>query len=91
MVFDLDESESWEMLNGDLFDIEFDVPFANIKTIEPRSRNACEIMLKSGEELRLEGGQDVTESNDGVLIFTNGEDKEPVYIDWDRVDKIEMK
>lgn len=91
MVFDLDESESWEMLNGDLFDIEFDVPFANIKSITPRSRNACQIELKSGESLRLEGGQDVTESNDGILIFNEGENKDPVYIDWDRIEKIVMK
>jgi hypothetical protein len=91
MVFDLDESESWEMVNGDLFDIEFDVPFANIKSITPRSRNACEIDLKSGESIRLEGGQDVTEANDGVLIFTEGENKEPVYIEWDRIDLIVLK
>ncbi|MBS1262130.1 MAG: hypothetical protein MAG453_01469 [Calditrichaeota bacterium] len=90
IVFDLDESESWEMLNGDLFDIEFDIPFGNVKTITPRSRNACEIELRSGESIRLEGGQDVTEANDGVLVFTNGEDNEPTYISWDRIDRIEL-
>ncbi|MCB2211745.1 hypothetical protein KQI52_06495 [bacterium] len=91
LVFDLDESESWEMLNGDYFDIEFDIPFANIKTITPRSRNASEISLKSGETLRLEGGQDVSEANDGVLVFANGENKEPVYLEWDEIDKIDLK
>ncbi|HEX05321.1 MAG TPA: hypothetical protein ENH10_09250 [Bacteroidetes bacterium] len=91
MVFDMDESESWEMLNGDMFDIEFDVPFCNIKSITPRSRNASQIEMLNGETIRLEGGQDVSDANDGVLIFVNGENKEPVYLEWDRIEKIEMK
>ena len=90
-VFDLDEAETWEILNGDLFDIEFNIPFEMVKEIRPRSRNSCLVVLTSGESLRLEGGQDVTQANDGILVFDKGEKADPTYIPWEQVELIEMK
>ncbi len=91
IVYDLDESESWEMLNGDHFDLEFDVPFEFIESIKPLSRRATEITLIGDETLRLESGQDVTESNDGLLILKNENDEDPEFVEWDRVERIELK
>ena len=87
LVFDLDESESWEILNGDQFDIEFNVPFDLIKSVQPRSRNFSIVELVNGESLRLEASQDVSSSNDGVLVLTNG-DKDRSYIPWDEIEQI---
>lgn len=90
IVYDIDESETWEMLNGDLFDVEFDIPFERIKSITPRSRNSATVVLTNGETLRLEGGQDMTSKNDGILIY--GKDKkEPEYVAWDNLETIEFK
>ncbi|MDP8206137.1 MAG: hypothetical protein P9L92_05690 [Candidatus Electryonea clarkiae] len=88
IVFDIDESESWEMLNGDRFDVEFFIPFDRIATISPRSRSASMIVLRNGEKLRLDSSKDVSGDNDGVLIFKNEDDKEPKYMEWDEIEKI---
>jgi hypothetical protein len=89
LVIDLDEEESWEILNGSYRDITFDIPLINVKAIEPRRHDESLVILRSGEEILLEDGQDVSDKNDGVLIFTNGDD--PVYLDWRDVERIEFE
>ncbi len=91
VVFDIDEAESWEMLNGDRFDVEFIVPFDRISSITPRSRSASMIVLRNGEKLRLDGSKDVSDSNDGVLIFQGDGDENVAYLDWDEIDTIELE
>ncbi len=91
LVFDLDEGETWEILNGDVFDIEFNIPFDLVKEIQPRSRNSSTVTLTTGESLRLEGGQDVSQANDGMLIFDKGEKEDPTYVPWGEVETITFK
>lgn len=86
IVLDLDESEGWEMLNGSLDEIECNIPLSQVVKIAPRSRHASMVTLRSGEELRLEDGQDVSDRNDGVLVFVGDED--PTYIRWSDVETI---
>ncbi|MCP4546460.1 MAG: hypothetical protein GY835_08360 [bacterium] len=90
IVFDLDEAWTWEILNGSLRDIEFDTPFMLVKSIEPRGFDDCKVELKSGETLRLEDSQDVSENNDGVLIFTD-RNGDPEYVSWNDIEKITFK
>jgi hypothetical protein len=91
LVYDVDESETWEMLNGDLFDIEFDIPFGRVKEIRPRSRSSSTVVLDNGETLRLEGGQDVSHQNDGVLVLDGEDDEDPSLIPWDNIEKVEFE
>jgi hypothetical protein len=86
LVIDLDESEGWEILNGDMGDIDFDVPFYLIKSLTPEDYDECLVELISGEKITLEDGQDVSDSNAGVLIFKS--EKEAVYVAWEDVEKI---
>jgi hypothetical protein len=88
IVFDLDETETWEILNGDNRDIEYNIPFSLIRSIEP-GRHESKVILAGGEELWLESSQDVTESNDGLLVFDHGDD-DPFYLNWRRIEKIEL-
>jgi hypothetical protein len=91
IVFDLDESENWEMLNGDLDDIKFDIPFHRIAALEPRGRSRCDVVLRNGEALTLEESQDMSgKKNSGILIFEN-EDDDPVYVPWKDVERIEFE
>jgi hypothetical protein len=90
LVFDLDESEGWEILNGNLGDIQFDIPFHRVVSLEPRGRNRCQVGLSGGEAITLEDSQDVGRNNSGVLIFERGDD-EPVYVKWRDVDRIELE
>jgi hypothetical protein len=89
LVFDLDESEDYEILNGKLDDMEFNIPFNLIKSIQPKGRHSSIIELKGGEKLRLEESQDVSNSNDGVLVFMGRKDTE--YIEWEDVEEIRIK
>lgn len=88
LVYDLDEAASWELLNGDWRDLEYNLPFSLIKRIEP-GREESRLVLRSGEALRLEGSQDVTADNDGVLVFDRGA-ADPIYLPWREIESIEL-
>ncbi len=89
IVFDLDEAEGWEILHGSHHDVEYYIPFENIASIEPRDRDESMILLRNGEELRLEDSQDVSDRNDGILIFDSDDDR-PVFLEWEEVERIEF-
>jgi hypothetical protein len=88
LVFDLDESEGWEILNGDLGDVSFDIPFYMIARLEPQRHDECLVVLSGGEEITLEDAQDVSDNNAGILILQDG--KQPKYVEWRDVAKIEF-
>jgi len=89
LVLDLDESEDWEVLNGSLRDIDFDSPLSMIKTISPKRWDESEVEFIGGDKLVLEEGQDVTENNDGVLVFTD-DDRDPIYLEWEEIREIRL-
>ncbi|MBN2171456.1 MAG: hypothetical protein JW819_09085 [Candidatus Krumholzibacteriota bacterium] len=89
IVIDLDESEDWEILNGSLRDIDMDIPLSMVKTISPKRWDESEVEFVGGEKLVLEEGQDVTENNDGVLVFTDG-DRDPIYLEWNEIREIRL-
>jgi len=86
IVFDLDESEDWEILNGSHRGIEYDIPLRNVAAIRPGARDRAEVVLGNGEELRLEDTQDVSGSNDGILIYAGS--GKPTYLEWNDVEEI---
>jgi len=88
--FDMDESEAYEFLNGEFDGVEYNIPFYLIESIEPKSRRSTQVKLMSGDTLRLSDGQDVSEKNDGVLLFVNDSDDDPVYLEWRDVERIEV-
>ena len=74
-------------MDGEDNSIEYKIPFRLIKSIRPMNRSYSRVKLRSGQELLLGEGQDVTDSNDGLLVFSNG-DQEPVMVRWDNIDEI---
>jgi hypothetical protein len=87
IVFDIDESEGWEMLNGSHREVEFDLLFASISVIEPRGPDSSLIFMRNGQELTLEDSQDVSDRNDGVLVLAD-QAEDNVYIPWGDVASI---
>jgi len=87
LVFDLDEAEGWEMLNGSRNDVEYYIPFQLIRSVEPQRGDASLVKLKNGTELRLEDGQDVAERNAGVIVLTEPGSTEN-YVPWSRVRQV---
>ncbi len=90
IVYDLDESEGWEILNGDQFDVEFNIPFALIASVERRGRHSSTVTLVNGEELRLEDGQDISDDNDGIVIL-GAKKGDETYLRWSEVKRIDFK
>ena len=87
LVYDIDESETWEALNGRNRDVEFAIPFEMIAEIAPYGRDSAVIKLRSGEEVELEDSQDVSESHDGVLVLdADGEISN--WVSWDDIEII---
>lgn len=90
LVYDADESETMETLDGSRRDIEYNIPFARIAFLLPEKTNSSRVVLKGGQELRLEGTADVGRDNAGMLVFMRGQ-KKPRYIPWGEVRRIDFE
>jgi len=90
LVYDLDEGFAWDIFNGSLGQIDYDIPFALITTIEVLPESKCRVHLKSGKILELSGNQDTGEENGGVLIFPNGKN-EAEFMPWRQIHAIDFQ
>jgi hypothetical protein len=91
LVFDFDEAETCDILNGKLDEMEFNVPFGNIVSLTPKGRHSSEVEFASGQNLRLDDSQDVTDNNYGLLIFKTEDDRNPQFVAWEDVEKINFQ
>jgi hypothetical protein len=89
IAFDLDETETWELLSGTRRDVEFIIPFALVAAVVPDGDDSAKVFLESGLELRLEGGADVGEGNSGVAVI--GDDGDVRYVEWEDVRRIDFR
>ena len=87
MIFDLDETLDVETLEGKDNNIEYTIPFRNIKSIKPKNADYSIVELKNGETLLLGEGRDVSESNDGIIIMIKGK-TEPKHVSWKNIEQI---
>jgi hypothetical protein len=88
IVYDLDESESWEFIDGSARDIDYVIPLAMIASIEPRDRHSSVVRLRNGEEVELSDAADVDDGSDGVLILSQGD--RHTYFEWDEIRRIDF-
>lgn len=86
--WDNDEEYAWELLNGNLDDIEFEVEFGMIQSIE-RRRRGSEVTLRDGRAFELEGSNDVNEDNDGIIIIAD--DGDEIFVDWYDFERIDFE
>ena len=89
IIFDLDESWDFELLQGMNGSTEYLIPFRDIARIKPQGRNRTAVELRMGLTVELEESQDVTRRNDGLLVFAG--DRSPRYIDWRDVTEIVLR
>jgi hypothetical protein len=83
----MDESHTWELLDGEAEDIEYGLPFENIRSIRPRSSDA-EVKLVDGRTVTLAGSNDVGPSNRGIMI-TSADGLETI-LSWEDVELVEF-
>lgn len=90
LVYDADERDTTELLNGERRDIEYSIPFARIAFLLPEKNDSVRLIYKDGKELKLEDMADVSRDNLGLLVFEKGQ-KEPRYIAWEDVRRIDFE
>jgi len=89
IIWDDDERYTWEHLNGNYRDIEVDIEFANIESIERHSRSGALITTKSGRNIVLEESNDVDSDNNGIIVLTD--DGDEIVLDWYDFEKADFK
>ncbi len=89
IIWDLDEAHTWEFLDGEDEDIQYEIPFENIATIAHHSRRSAEVTLHNGDVLILSGSNDVDRDNKGIVIEMD--DGDEVELDWYDFDIVEFK
>jgi hypothetical protein len=86
--WDLDETYSWETLDGKVEQVEYAIPFDRIRTIRMAAADAVEVVTVSGRTLRLTGSNDVNRRNSGVTVTS--EDGSEVVLQRDSVARVEF-
>jgi hypothetical protein len=87
LAYDLDEAWEFEILDGNDDDVTYQIPFRHIKNIIPKNYNYSSVILRNGTNLLLGGGRDVSENNDGILVFPS-KDAKPIYVRWSKIDQV---
>jgi hypothetical protein len=90
LVYDLDETDTMEFLNGQRREVEYSIPFARIAFLLPERGSSTRVIYKDGQEVKLADAVDVDRDNAGVLVFAQGQ-KEPRYISWEEVRRIDFE
>ena len=85
IVWDADEAYTWEMLNGEMDGVAYDIEFGRIERIR-KVRRGAEVTLQDGRTFVLGDSNDVDEGNRGILVKTRTGAHE---IDWD--DFVELR
>jgi hypothetical protein len=86
--WDNDEESSWEMINGEFHNAQFDIELGKIKQIEKQSFRASKVTLWDGRSFVLRGSNDVDEDNKGVFI-SNDKGRE-TEVTWEEFAKVEF-
>ncbi|HKK20355.1 MAG TPA: hypothetical protein VJ983_02705, partial [candidate division Zixibacteria bacterium] len=86
--WDDDEEYTWELLNGEYHDIQFEMELGLVKLIEKRSYRSSDVTTLDGRTFRLRGSNDVDEDNKGIFIQTGSGDE--VEVDWEDFAKVEF-
>ncbi len=87
-VFGITIGERWDSDGGD-DNVQSGLCFGHIKKIEPLRGDAVRLTLKSGEQVRLEGGStDIGGEIRGIVIEDSKEGE--IEFDWDEVESVEL-
>ena len=86
IIFDLDEQFDFEVIQGKYHDLEYLLPLREVVKITPKNYDNSYVELRNGQKLLLGDAQDVSDRNDGILVFKGNSD--PQYIPWDEVEEV---
>ncbi|GAA0890981.1 hypothetical protein GCM10009122_06600 [Fulvivirga kasyanovii] len=87
IIYDIDESWDVEILEGMDDEIQYHIPFRNIRKVTPKNYDYSLVELKNGTSLLLGGMRDVSDENDGVLVLKHGENDQE-FVQWKNITEI---
>ncbi|HXV76346.1 MAG TPA: hypothetical protein VD788_08500 [Candidatus Polarisedimenticolaceae bacterium] len=88
ITWDMDESYTWEFLDGESDRVVYAVPLSHVRSIAPVGDRSAEVVLADGKILRLSGTNDVDERNKGVMI--TAADGSETILDWSAIERVEF-
>ncbi|MCX5752056.1 MAG: hypothetical protein NTW97_00260 [Candidatus Krumholzibacteria bacterium] len=87
VVFGITIGDRWSV--GNASSAQSGLCFGHIRKIEPLGDDAVRLTLKSGEQVRLEGGStDIGDENRGIVIEDSKEGE--IAFDWDEVESVDF-
>ncbi|MEP0827066.1 MAG: hypothetical protein HRF51_00955 [bacterium] len=86
--WDDDEEFTWEILDGEFQDIELDIEFGLIKSIEKISSRTSKVTLKDGRAFKLRNSNDIDSDNRGIFVLEKGHEE---MIEWDEFRRVEFR
>jgi hypothetical protein len=85
--WDNDEEYTWELLDGEQDDLDYDIEFGLIKSIEKRSSRASLVTVWDGRTFRLRDSNDVDDENKGIFVtLSDGTVEEILWEDFRSVE-----
>ena len=91
IVWDQDESFTWETLDGGANAIDYAVLFDEIRSLTPKGPASAEVRLRDDRVLTLSGTNDVSDSNRGVFVRgRRGDETFEVTLDWGGIESVEF-
>jgi hypothetical protein len=88
IVWDNDERQSWESLDGEHAGVDFRILFDHIARIERRSADQARIVLRDGRAFELSGSGDVNRHNRGIRVRAAG--GEELEFPWNAFSSVEF-
>ena len=85
IIYDLDEEYDIEVLEGERYDLEYTIPFRNIKRIERKTPKLTLVTLENDAVIELGQSRDVSIGHSGFLVGKNHD-----YLSWDDVYSITL-
>lgn len=79
IVYDVDESEAWDFLNGRADGVRHNVPFSLIRAIERIDDESSRVILGDGTALVLDDSTDVGGRHAGIVVLIG---EQPRYVPW---------
>lgn len=88
IVWDADESDTSDFLDGDRAGVSYSIPLALVASVLPE-KTASTVTLRNGGRIRLEGQADVAEANLGLLLIEK-EGAAPRYVPWESIRRVDF-
>ena len=88
IAWDVDEVFSTDVLDGEEGSREREIPFGSIRAIARNSSRSARVWLTSGEEMVLDGSNDVNDDNRDIIVADPALGE--VRVEWNELDRVEF-